>query len=301
MINLSRKLTKSELATLKARGIKILNEIDHGEFGSVYRIKSYKGRSNLCIKYFYNIDKSSLESIRSEYEVSQRLYQKKPELFVETIAFESFEVSDSAYKRNSMLCAYIVTECLEPFRLGECNRRNIAKLLYDISLCLGFMHEERIVHRDIKPSNILIKKYNKQDGRYILCDFGSSLMDYNGTINTKTLTGSLYYMAPEACIGDQSMRSDFYSLGMVCRELILGGQEYGAAEIKEPDKLIRHLITQKKCMKPLRDTEQDSQKLMNIVNKLTAYDRSDRYDEDCLELLSDINNFINTLDKEVIK
>jgi serine/threonine protein kinase len=108
-------------------------------------------------------------------------------------------------------------------------------------------------------------------------------------------------MAPEACLGKQSMRSDFYSLGMVCRELILGGQEYGATEFTEPEKLIRYVIAQKKCMKPLRDTDQDSQKLMNIVNKLTAYDRNDRYDEDCLELLSDINSFINILDKEVIK
>ncbi len=284
----NNKLTRHERKALKALGITISSYINHGAFGNVYQIDSYKGRNDLCIKFFHNIEESTCDSIREEFRVSQQLYNKAPEIFFEAIAFETFEVCVSPYKKNK--CACIVMERLEPYPFEKNSARDIAKLLYDISLCIGFMHEAGKSHCDIKPENILIKKSGANTGRYILCDFGSTLSDMSGTITTPELIGSPYYMSPEACRKIQSLKSDLYSLGMVCRELIVGEKEYGSITYCKYEELINYLLEQKRNLRPLRSSDPEIQKLVDIINKLTSYNRDDRYNEDCIELLTDIRN-----------
>lgn len=292
----NRKLSKAERKALKERGIILSGDINHGAYGNVYQIKSYRGRNNLCIKYFYDIEESYCESIRNEFKVTQQLYNIRPEIFVEPVAFEVFEVYDTPYKKGA-LCACIVMERLEPYPFSKNTSRDIAKLLYDISLCIGFMHKAQIAHRDIKPDNILIKKSGEHVVHYVLCDFGTTITDITGTIKTYDLAGSPYYMSPEACREVLSLKGDLYSLGMVCRELIMGTKEYGMISYSKPEELINYLIEQKRKMLPLRSSEPESQKLVDIINKLTEFDRDNRYDEDCIELLTDINAFVSVLQK----
>ena len=58
------------------------------------------------------------------------------------------------------------------------------------------MHTHKICHRDIKPENIL---YDIEEKRIILVDFGISrkLTKRGRKATMLTLTGTLYYRAPE--------------------------------------------------------------------------------------------------------
>lgn len=61
---------------------------------------------------------------------------------------------------------------------------------------LTFIHAQKICHRDIKPENILYDEVNKS---VKIIDFGISkkLMNRGRDTDMLTITGTLYYRAPE--------------------------------------------------------------------------------------------------------
>jgi serine/threonine protein kinase len=82
-----------------------------------------------------------------------------------------------------------------------------------------------VVHRDIKPSNVLVA----DDGRVLLTDFGSALIDEGEGALTQTglILGSPRYIAPErAANGVSTLESDLWSLGATLYEAIEGRAPY---------------------------------------------------------------------------
>ena len=82
-----------------------------------------------------------------------------------------------------------------------------------------------VVHRDIKPSNVLIA----HDGRVLLTDFGSAMIDEGEGALTQTgiILGSPRYIAPErASTGVSTLESDLWSLGATLYEAVEGRAPY---------------------------------------------------------------------------
>jgi DNA-binding response OmpR family regulator len=105
------------------------------------------------------------------------------------------------------------------------NEQDALHYLVQMASALQVVHEAGLVHRDLKPPNVMLRE---NDG-VALIDFGlaRSLQGNTASTHTGVLLGSPYYMSPEQALGETlDARSDFYSLGIICYEMLTGNKPY---------------------------------------------------------------------------
>jgi len=102
-------------------------------------------------------------------------------------------------------------------------------------------HRSGIIHRDIKPSNIILD----EPGNVKVMDFGLARIadDHSKLTQSGALMGTLDYMSPEQCRGDElDERTDIYSLGVVLYEMLSGRVPF---EAPNEAALINKIINEK--------------------------------------------------------
>jgi WD40 repeat protein/serine/threonine protein kinase len=92
-----------------------------------------------------------------------------------------------------------------------------------VQICRGLaaIHEQGLLHRDLKPANVMIDA----DGHVRLTDFGLAV-SAEAAGEGRLIAGTPAYMAPEQLLGEVSVRSDIYALGMVLHEIFTGRRAY---------------------------------------------------------------------------
>jgi serine/threonine protein kinase len=97
-----------------------------------------------------------------------------------------------------------------------------------IILALRTIHKNGYIHRDLKPENLVFD----EKGFLKLTDFGIARKVHPE--NGKETSGTPGYMAPEVmCRQNHSFEVDFYALGVICYESMLGRRPYNGRSRKE--------------------------------------------------------------------
>lgn len=138
---------------------------------------------------------------------------------------------------RSKSCLYYVTEFIEGQTLREWMEQNpksdikqVRKLLEQIAKGLRAFHRMEMLHQDLKPENIMITA----DGAVKIIDFGSVKIAGIAEITpldhgeSENILGTLNYTAPEYHLGQRgTIKSDLFSLGVICYEMLNGALPYG--------------------------------------------------------------------------
>lgn len=126
---------------------------------------------------------------------------------------------------------FLVMEFIEGPRLAEMLAANgpfgadqVRAILLHLAGALALAHENGVIHRDLKPANVIISP----DGFAKLMDFGIAKdVDAQSRNLAGDVLGTTYYISAEQALGHvETPRSDLFSLGVLCHELLTGAKPF---------------------------------------------------------------------------
>jgi serine/threonine-protein kinase len=160
-------------------------------------------------------------------------------------------------------------------REGTLTLERSVRLLRQIADALDYAHARGVVHRDLKPDNVLLV-----GGQATLADFGIARAMDGSERDSLTLAGirlgTPLYMSPEQAAGDPGIdaRSDIYSLGCVCYEMLAGRPPFGGATNMAV--LSQHIATAPPPLTGARETLPDG--VSDAVARALAKDPGSRFE-----------------------
>ena len=230
--------------------------IGRGGFGKVWKVRLKKVNEFFALKEMSKvkiIDRRSEISIMNERNLLSNLHHS----FIVNMhfAFQDF------YN------LYLVMDLLTggDLRYHIAHKRTFSEIqtkfiIANMLLALEYIHNKNIIHRDIKPENLVLES----NGYVRITDFGVAKI--NEEDNSSETSGTPGYMAPEVIlVQNHSFPSDFFALGVIGYEFMLGYRPYLGRGRKE----IKQLIISKQAQLKEDDIPDDwSHEAMDFINQL---------------------------------
>ncbi|KAB2344145.1 serine/threonine protein kinase [Actinomadura rudentiformis] len=157
-------------------------------------------------------------------KVFRRGYNADREVWAKLPGLESPNVvrileTGHADGRDYEVTAYAPDGNLRGLMAGPLPAEAVTRIVGQLSAGLAALHRVGIVHRDLKPENVLIMSADPL--QVAITDFGlSKVLDQSVVFASSSRT--LAYAAPESLSGQVSPARDWWSLGMIVRELLTG-------------------------------------------------------------------------------
>jgi len=101
-------------------------------------------------------------------------------------------------------------------------------IISNVVLGLEYLHTNNVIHKDVKPENIVME----ESGYVRLTDMG--IAKVHREENSSDTAGTPGYMAPEVmCRQNHSFAADYFAVGVIGYELMMGKRPYLGSSRKE--------------------------------------------------------------------
>jgi serine/threonine-protein kinase len=194
----------------------ILHPIYGGGMASVFKAHDPQIDRDVCIKQVRDeLDAPDLrELFLREVRAAGKLRHPNIVDIYDTGEFDGRPFIVMEYVPGKTLASLIGNRT--PLSLGD--RLRLMEQLCDGLACA---HRAGIVHRDIKPANLIVD----ETGALKILDFGIARLSETGPVSR--IIGTINYMSPEQWAGGElDRRSDIFSAGAVCYELLTHQQAF---------------------------------------------------------------------------
>lgn len=201
--------------------------IGSGGFGRVWRVEMKKGHKFYAMKETNKqlvIAKRSVHSIMNE----RKLLEVMNHLFIVNINF-AFQDRTHLYLAMDLMTGGDLRYHIN--RIRRFTEEQSKFMAVCIIIGLEYIHSLNILHRDLKPENLVLDSR----GYLRITDFGVARVYTQN--NSKDTSGTPGYMAPEVlCRNNHTISVDYFALGVILYELMLGKRPYigkNRAEIRD--------------------------------------------------------------------
>ncbi|XP_065869457.1 MAP3K epsilon protein kinase 1-like [Euphorbia lathyris] len=213
---MSRQTTSSAFHKSKTLDNKYMlgDEIGKGAYGRVYKGLDLENGDFVAIKQvsLENIAQEDLNVIMQEIDLLKNLNHKNIVKYLGSSKTRSHLHIILEYVENGSLANII-----KPNKFGPFPESLVAVYIAQVLEGLVYLHEQGVIHRDIKGANILTTK----EGLVKLADFGVATKLTEADVNTHSVVGTPYWMAPEVIeMSGVCAASDIWSVGCTVIELL---------------------------------------------------------------------------------
>ena len=258
----------------------LLYPIGRGGFGRVWKVRLKRQYiiKNLDIRLLKN--KSRIFAMKEMSKAKVLLKKSVQSVSNERKFLETFNYNllcNMYYAFQDVDTLYIIMDYLSggDLRYHICRRNYFTEIETKfiaacITLSLNYIHERNVIHRDLKPENLVFGA----DGYLRLTDFGIA-MEYHKGEDVVSASGTPGYMAPEAIINKpHDFCVDYFALGVIIYELMLGERPYQGKNRKEIKEQMFTLEIKLDSEDLPEDWEDDN--VLDIINKLLKRKKTKR-------------------------
>src|SRR5215467_2237656 len=263
--------------TLLGNRYQILQVLGEGGMGAVYKARDRELERIIALKVIR-------PDLAGHQEVLQRFKQELilARQVTDTNIIRIFDLGEADGVK------FITMELVEGETLqhmlrtrGKLPVPEVVDMLEQMLSGLRAAHKAGVIHRDLKPGNIM----RDAQGRVVIMDFGlARSLESDGMTKTGAMLGTIEYMSPEQALGSAlDARSDLFTVGLICYELLTGKMPFHA------DSAVASLLrrTQERAA-PISDLDKEIPGVLsNIVSKCLERDPALRY-QSAQALLDDL-------------
>src|SRR5215831_387871 len=253
--------------TLLGNRYQILQVLGEGGMGAVYKARDRELERIIALKVIR-------PDLAGHQEVLQRFKQELilARQVTDTNIIRIFDLGEADGVK------FITMELVEGETLqhmlrtrGKLPVPEVVDMLEQMLSGLRAAHKAGVIHRDLKPGNIM----RDAQGRVVIMDFGlARSLESDGMTKTGAMLGTIEYMSPEQALGSAlDARSDLFTVGLICYELLTGKMPFHA------DSAVASLLRRtKEQAAPMTDLDRELPGVLsNIISKCLERDPALRY------------------------